>query len=182
MRFLTSLVFGFALTSVASGSIALADPAHDLVGKTYQVETTAGGAVNVAIDFNRVGYGVVSPSRTITENSDLPAYRIETLADGRGNSVVLVARLRSHLTATVDEWLVTAAIQAPKVSSDSNMTYACPGNTDAAPVLQIVYYDGEGRGRSIRKVAVGYALDRRSGQLSDVPKPPANCKATENPL
>jgi hypothetical protein len=182
MRFLTSRLLGLAFVSVTLCAVAMADPAHDLVGKTFQVETTAGGAVNVAIDFNRVGYGLVAPSRSIPESGELPAFRIETLADARGTSIILAARLKSHLTATVDEWLVTAAVQAPKVSSDSNMTYACPGNSDAAPVTQIVYYDGEGRGRSIRKVAAGFVLDRRTGQLTEAQKPPQNCKATESPL
>jgi hypothetical protein len=184
MRFLKVCVLWGVLGPAAClvSMPACADPAHDLVGKTYQVETTASGAVNVAIDFNRVGYGVVSPSRMVPAGGDLPGYRIETLADGRGSTIVMAARLQAHLTDTVDEWLVTAAIPAPKVSSDSNMTYACPGNTDAAPVVQLVYYDGEGRGRTIRKIAAGFALDRRSGQLTDVAKPPQNCKATESPL
>jgi len=177
MRLALSIVLGVGFVSAA-----MADPGRDLVGKTYQVETSTDGAVNVAIDFNRVGYGVVAPSRGIPEAGGLPAYRIETLADGRGNSVVLVARLAAHLTATVDEWQVTAAIAAPKVSSDSNVSFTCPGNSDAAPIVQFVYYDGQRKGRAIAKIAAGFTLDRRSGEIAVAPKPPQSCKATEDPL
>ncbi len=170
---------GIALLAVEG---AAADPARDLVGKTYQVETSADGAVNVAIDFNRTGYGVISPSRTIAEAGGLAAYRVETLADASGLSVVLVARLRAHLTETVDEWLVTAALPAPHVSSDSNMSCMCPGNADTIPIVQCVYYDGGRKGRPVAKVAEAFALDRRTGQLAIPAKAPQACKATEDPL
>lgn len=165
-----------------SGGVAAADPVHDLVGKTYQVETTPEGAVNVAIDFNHVGYGVVSPSRIIPGIAGGPMMRIETLADARGISVVMVSALRSHLTATVDEWLVTAAISAPKISSDSNMTYECAGNTESSALVQLVYYDGGPKGRPIRKPVDAFTLDRTTGQLAELQKMPQNCKATEDPL
>jgi hypothetical protein len=129
-----------------------------------------------------VGYGVISPSRVIPEAGGFPAYRLETLADSRGETVILIARLRAKLTSTVDEWLVTAALPAPKISSDSNLTYMCPGNTDAAAIVQFVYYDGGRRGSVVKKVAAAFALDRRSGQLTETSKPPQGCKATEDPL
>jgi len=188
MRGLNSIVAAIMFASAGVCSLliapisAAAAPAQDLVGKTYQVETTEAGAVNVAIDFNRVGYGVISPSRVIPEGGGLPAYRIETLADSRGNSVILIARIRAKLTSTVDEWLVTSALAAPKVSSDSNLTFECPGNSDAAPVVQFVYYDGGRRGAVVKKIAAGFALDRRSGALTEVVKPSQGCRATEDPL
>jgi hypothetical protein len=170
------------LGALVQGALA-SDPMRDLVGKTYRVETDANGAVNVQIDANRVGYGVVSPGRVVPGGGDMPAYRIETLGDDRGTSVVLTARFSAHLSPGIDEWLVTAATPAPAVSSDSNLSYACQGNSATGQGLTFVYYDNERRGRPVRKVKAAFVLDRLTGQLQGVVgKSQPNCQATEDPL
>lgn len=171
-----------ALVLAAMVSGASADPTSDLVGKSYQVETTPEGAVNVGIDFNRVGYGVIAPGRIIPATGNFPAYRIETLGDTRGIAIVVASRIDAHVSTVVDEWRVTATIDAPKVSSDSNLSYTCTGNGDTTAVVQFVYYNDQPRGRPIRKIAAAFALDRTTGALSVLSRPPQMCKATEDPL
>jgi hypothetical protein len=177
MRIRLALPIAVALSQTAS-----ADPARDLIGKSYQVETTQDGAINVGIDFNRVGYGVIAPGRTIPATGSFPAYRIETLADDRGVSIIVAARAQARVSPTVEEWLVTGIVEAPKVSSDSNLSYTCPGNSDTGAAVQFVYYDDQPKGRTLKKIADGFVLDRSTGRLAGASKPPQGCKATEDPL
>ncbi|MDR3496570.1 MAG: hypothetical protein P4L82_18380 [Ancalomicrobiaceae bacterium] len=178
------------ISSLACGAMALAalpaaagDPSRDLVGKAYLVETAPTGAVNVAISYDRVGYGVISPGRVLPGAGGLPTYRLETLSDQSGVSIAVVARLVGHVSATIDQWQITAALPVQTISSDSNVSFACPGNADASPAVNFVYYDNERKGRPIRKVAAGFSLDRRDGRLAvQSGKPVSGCKATEDPL
>lgn len=177
MRILLAAIIATALIRPAA-----ADSAHDLIGKTYQVETTVEGAVNVGIDYSRGGYGVIAPSRTIPATGSFPPYRIETLSDDRGISIVVAARPSARLSPTVEEWLITGVAESAKVSSDSNLSYTCPGNSDTASPVQFVYYDNQPKGRILKKVTDGFLLDRASGRLTVAPKPAQGCKATEDPL
>ena len=175
------LIMGLALAGQGLGSSALADPVADLVNKVYRVETSAAGAVNIGINVETAGFGVVAPGREIPPAADLPAYRIETLADPRGTLYVIAARLSQRRSAESQEWQVTSGLPVPKVNSDSNLSYDCQGNSASNSQLTLVYYDNERRGRPIRKVVATLVLDRRTGQLSQSSKS-ASCRATEDPL
>ena len=182
LRQISGLTVAVGLAVFGTTPPARADAAADLLNKVYQVETTADGAVNIGISADASGYGVVSPGRVIPEAAGLPSYRLETLADARGNTLVIAARLRQHLAAETEAWQVTGIAPAPKVSADSNLTWQCQGNQPGAPVLTFVYYDNERKGRPIRKIAATYRLDLRTGQLTAVGDRPPTCRATEDPL
>lgn len=172
-----------ALVAFAALPAAAGDPSRDLPGRAYLVETAPSGAVNVAISVDRFGYGVISPGRVLPGAGGLPTYRLETLSDQSGIAIAVIARLVGHAGATIDQWQITAALPAQTISSDSNVSFACPGNTEANPAATFVYYDNERKGRAIRKVAAGFSLDRRDGRLTPLSgKGISGCKATEDPL
>ncbi len=181
-RFALALMLGL-LTPVAAGRIAqAAEPIADLPSGTYRVETAPGGAVNVAISFDRTGYGVIAPGRIIPATATTPMYRIETLADARGTTIVAAARLASQIDSEITEWQITSAVAAAAVSADDNLSYSCAGEAANAEALTLVYYQNERKGRQIRHVTAGLQLDRKTGRLELAKRTTFNCKATEAPL
>jgi hypothetical protein len=174
-----SVLVGAVLATVAGNDAgAAADPARELIGKTATLSLQPDEEAELDPMVAGLGYSAIQPPRNIPGEGG-PTFRLEVLSGvPAGESTLVVWRLEKPLDRVNGEWKVTAAVRA-KIGSEAAFTQNCPGNAKGKGQLTFIFHESGNVGQPAKDITAAFRLDRQSGKLEKIGKPPA-CTVTED--